>query len=172
MEIGVGNAEVDVRTDLLAELDGIARQAGCELVHAEWKGGTLQILIDRTDREGGVSHSDCEEVSKRTSALLDVLDFGRARYVLEVSSPGLDRQLYRPADYRRFVGSKARVTYSAPEVRKRTVVARIEAFSEPGTEAEPASDQSAQVTLHDEASGERLTLRLDQIQMARLEIEL
>ncbi len=158
----LGGAEIDLKTDLEAELEGIAEQAGCELVHAEWKGGTLQILIDRTDREGGVTLADCERVSKQTSALLDVLDFGRTRYVLEVSSPGLDRQLYRPRDYQRFIGSKARITYSSPEVRKKTLVARLEAFH-----SEPES-----VTLLDEESGERTTLRLDQIQAARLEIEL
>jgi ribosome maturation factor RimP len=155
----LGGAEIDLRTDLTAELEGIAEQAGCELVHAEWKGGTLQILIDR---EGGVTLADCERVSKQTSALLDVLDFGRTRYVLEVSSPGLDRQLYRPRDYQRFIGSKARITYSSPEVRKRTLVARLEAFH-----SDPES-----VTLLNEESGERTTLRLDQIQAARLEIEL
>jgi len=155
----LGGAEIDLKTDLTAELEGIAEQAGCELVHAEWKGGTLQILIDR---EGGVTLADCERVSKQTSALLDVLDFGRTRYVLEVSSPGLDRQLYRPRDYQRFIGSKARITYSSPEVRKKTLVARLEAFH-----SEPES-----VTLLDEESGERTTLRLDQIQAARLEIEL
>lgn len=162
----LGGAEIDLKTDLTAELEGIAEQAGCELVHAEWKGGTLQILIDRVDREGesegGVTLADCEQVSKQTSALLDVLDFGRTRYVLEVSSPGLDRQLYRPRDYQRFIGSKARITYSSPEVRKKTLVARLEAFH-----SEPES-----VTLLDEESGERTTLRLDQIQAARLEIEL
>ncbi len=158
----LGGAEIELKTDLTAELEGIAEQAGCELVHAEWKGGTLQILIDRADLEGGVTLADCERVSKQTSALLDVLDFGRTRYVLEVSSPGLDRQLYRPRDYQRFIGSKARITYSSPEVRKKTLVARLEAFH-----SEPES-----VTLLDEESGERKTLRLDQIQAARLEIEL
>lgn len=155
-----GGAGFELKADLAAELEGIAAQAGCELVHAEWKGGTLQILIDRV--EGGVTLEDCERVSKETSALLDVLDFGNTRYVLEVSSPGLDRQLYRPRDYQRFIGSKARITYSSPQVRKRTLVARLEAFS-----SDPES-----VTLHDEETDERITLRLDQIQAARLEIEL
>ncbi len=158
----IGGAEIDLKTDLTAEIQGIAEQAGCELVNAEWRGGTLQILIDRTDREGGVTLADCERVSKETSALLDVLEFGNTRYVLEVSSPGLDRQLYRPRDYQRFVGSKARITYSSPEVRKRTLIARLEEFH-----SEPES-----VTLLDEETGERTTLRLDQIQVARLEIEL
>ncbi len=158
-ERAVDGGEIDLRSELQAELDGIAEQAECELVHAEWRGGTLQVLIDR---EGGVTLTDCERISKEISAFLDILDFGNTRYVLEVSSPGLDRQLYRPRDYQRFVGSKVRITYSSPEVRKRTLIARLEAFH-----AEPES-----VTLLDEESGERLTLRLDQIQVARLEIEL
>ena len=75
------------------EIEQVAQAVGCELVHAELKGGVLRLFVDRP--EGGVTLADCQLVSKQVSALLDVLDFGTGRYVLEVSSPGLDRQLYR-----------------------------------------------------------------------------
>ncbi len=51
--------------------------------------------------------------------MLDVCDFGSARYTLEVSSPGLDRELYRPRDYERFTGSRIKLTWRDPLTSKR-----------------------------------------------------
>jgi ribosome maturation factor RimP len=148
--------------DLAAEFEAIADSIGCELVAAERKGATLRLFIDRPD--GGVTLADCERVSKLVSALLDVVDFGNERYVLEVSSPGLDRQLYRPRDWERFIGQQVRVTFLAPDGGgKRTVTGRLEAFQPDGAEGGEAT------VVTDE--GERLELPLEQIQVARLEIE-
>jgi ribosome maturation factor RimP len=165
------------------ELCELAVASGCQLEHVEFKGGVLRLILDRP--EGGVTLADCEHVAKQASALLDVLDFGRGRYVLEVGSPGLDRPLYRPRDYRRFLGSLARITFDDPETgRKKTVVGRLKAFTpgEPGeggggTDAERA-DLAGTVTFEEEKPGMEptlrptWTLRLAQIQRARLEIEL
>src|SRR6185369_3709461 len=76
--------------ELQPELEAIAESAGCELVHVEIKGGVLRLFLDKPE---GITLADCEHVSKLASAYLDVVDFGKSRYVLEVSSPGLDRQL-------------------------------------------------------------------------------
>lgn len=156
-----------ISPELEHELEGVAEGIGCELVHAEYKGGVLRIFIDRPDRPGGVDLSDCETVSKQVSALLDVLDFGPGRYTLEVSSPGLDRRLYRPRDYRRFVGSLARVTHRDVESgKKQTVLGRIGEYRDAGAGGRP------EVTLHLAEREETLDLPLDAIEMARLEIEL
>ena len=153
-------------TALRPELERIAEAAGCELVHAELKGTALRLFLDKPE---GVTLSDCEHVSKQVSAYLDVVDFGKSRYVLEVSSPGLDRQLYRARDYERFVGRKVRVTLDDPETGKRkTVVGRLESFERP----EGVSDDEARVVVVAEPKGERYELRLREIRMARLEIEL
>src|SRR5688572_23221268 len=102
---------------LEAELEATVASLGCELVHAEWKGGMLRLYVDR---EGGVHLEDCERVSRAVSPLLDALGFGAGRYLLEVSSPGLDRGLYRPRDYERFAGKLARVQFVNPDTgRKR-----------------------------------------------------
>lgn len=150
--------------DVRAELEAIAESIGCELWHAEFKGGQLRLVVDR---EGGVTLADCEHVSKLASAFLDVVDFGAQRYVLEVSSPGLDRQLHRPRDYERFTGERVRVTYRTPDMgKKRTVVGRLEGF-------EPAGDDSGHGTIEVAADdGERLELDLADVQVARLEIAL
>ena len=159
---------------LEAEFSAIAHDVGCELIHAEYKGGTLRVFLDRPDNEGGVTIDDCQAVSRQISALLDVHDFGKKRYTLEVSSPGLDRQLYKPRDYHRFAGHLVRVTFfeEGDDGRrgKRTIVGRLEGLAsadgEDGTEAET----SGSITV---AEGERSwSIPLSEIKVARLEIEL
>lgn len=154
--------------ELAPELEQIATAAGCELLHVELKGGILRLVLDKPD--GGVTLEDCQHVSKQASALLDVLDFGKSRYVLEVSSPGLDRQLYRPRDYERFTGKLARVTLEDREAgKKRTLVSRLAEYH-PAPEGSP--EEEAEIVLADDRTGERQTVRLKDIKLARLEIEL
>lgn len=154
----VSHEGVDDR--LVTELQAIAEGVGCELVRVEFKGGVLRLVVDR--EAGGVSHEDCASVSRQASALLDVVDFGPARYTLEVSSPGLDRPLYRAEDYARFTGRLARITIQPPGERKRTVVARLAGFDPTG---------GGRVMVTDE-KGESQVIALPQVLKARLEIEL
>ena len=102
--------------EITPEIEAVAQAAGCELVHAELKGGVLRLFVDKPE---GVTLADCEHVSKLASAWLDVVDFGKSRYLLEVSSPGLDRLLVKARDYARFVGRKVRVTIEDPETRRK-----------------------------------------------------
>lgn len=155
--------------EIIPELESVAAASGCELLAAELKGGIMRLILDKPE---GVTLADCQYVSKQASALLDVLDFGTSRYVLEVSSPGLDRQLYRPQDYDRFAGRLARVTMEDPDTgKKKTVVARLEGLRRPdGAGAEVAAD--AEVVLLDDKSGERQAIPLKNVKLARLEIEL
>jgi ribosome maturation factor RimP len=148
--------------EIESELASIAASCGCELLAAEWKGGALRLVIDHPE---GVSIAHCEDVAKQSSALLDVRDFGSGRYTLEVSSPGLDRPLYRASDYERFLGRLVRVSFIDPETeKKRTIVGRIVEYV--GT---PASD--ARITLEDDHES-RQVVALERIRAARLEIEL
>jgi ribosome maturation factor RimP len=71
-------------------------------------GGTLQIMAERLDGRG-MSVDDCAAISRAASAILDVDDPIPAAYLLEVSSPGIDRPLVRRADFQRFAGFEARV---------------------------------------------------------------
>jgi len=152
--------------ELRPELEQIAAANGCELVHVELKGGVLRLILDRPD--GSVTLADCELVSKQSSAYLDVADFGKSRYVLEVSSPGLDRQLYKTADVERFVGRLARVAFIDPgSGAKKTVVGRLQEL-----QREEGPDDEALVVLVDDDSGERTEVRWKDIRTARLEIEL
>ena len=83
---------------------------GLELVHAETAGPEgkpiLRLFIDKP---AGVTHEDCAAVSLHFGTILDVEDFIHTPYTLEVSSPGLERGLYKRADYERFMGSAAKL---------------------------------------------------------------
>ena len=64
---------------------------------------------------GGISHSDCEQVSKQLSVILDVEDLMPGPgYILEISSPGLDRKLLKPEDFERFKGRLAKISTAEP----------------------------------------------------------
>ena len=93
----------------------VAEREGLELVHWELAGPAgsfaLRIFIDKP---AGVSHSDCEVVSHQVSTLLDVEDLIPNRYTLEVSSPGLERGLYKRGDYQRFAGSRLKLRTVEP----------------------------------------------------------
>jgi len=91
----------------------VAGAEGLEVVEVELKGddaGTRLVRIS-IDKPGGVTHADCELVSKHVGAILDVEDVvPGGRYTLEVSSPGVERKLSKPGDYQRFQGQKAKIT--------------------------------------------------------------
>jgi ribosome maturation factor RimP len=113
----------------------VARSEGLEVVDVEWKIGKqrfLRVYIDRLPASAGdgsghangdelddpypkISHADCERVSKQLSVILDVEELVPGPgYVLEVSSPGMDRALKKAADYVRFTGRAAKVWTDEP----------------------------------------------------------
>ena len=154
------NASNSLDPGLLDELADIAETSGCQLLDCELKGNVLRLVIDRPD---GVTIEDCQVVSRQASALLDVADFGSSRYLLEVSSPGLDRKLYSEEDYDRFVGSKVRITWRDPATKsKTTTVGTLEIFDQKGNK----------VAVKDTSTGETLNISLQQVELARLEPEL
>ena len=107
-----------------AAAERVAQSEGLEVFDVEWKVGKqrlLRVYIDRpsgSEHPGfsGVTHQDCERVSEQLSVILDVEELvpGAASYVLEVSSPGLDRKLIKPADYERFAGRLAKIWLNEP----------------------------------------------------------
>ncbi|MGI5309161.1 ribosome maturation factor RimP [Rheinheimera sp. WS51] len=88
---------------------------GLEIVQAG-RHSTLRLYIDHTD---GVNVEDCALVSREVSAVLDVEDPIQAEYLLEVSSPGLDRPLFTPAHYAAVVGQKVEVKLAIPQDGRR-----------------------------------------------------
>ena len=109
----MGNDSIAARVQEIAER--VAIDHGLELVHAEVADPDnkpiVRVFIDKPQ---GVTHDDCSEVSTHLGTILDVEDFIHASYTLEVSSPGLERGLYKRADYERFAGSNARMKTRQP----------------------------------------------------------
>jgi len=88
---------------------------GLELVHWEAVGPRNKLVLRvYIDKPGGVNHGDCETISNQISASLDVEDLIPGSYTLEVSSPGIERGLYKPADYERFAGERVRLRIAEP----------------------------------------------------------
>ena len=107
----------------LAEIEKITRDIveseGLELVDIEFKSGQsrdlLRIFIEKN---GGVTLDDCEMVSRQIGAILDVKDLIRIAYVLEVSSPGIDRPFKTDRDYMRAIGRTVKIQYAEGETVK------------------------------------------------------
>lgn len=111
-------------------VERVARDQGLEVVDIEFRGGgkarMLRIFIDK---EGGVTHEDCANVSNEVSTILDVEDVvPGTSYTLEVSSPGLDRKLSRPADFERFTGSLVKLSTREAQDGNRHFEGRLERF--------------------------------------------
>src|SRR6266849_9070207 len=141
----------------------IAEQAaldhGVELVHAEIAGPDGKPIVRVfIDKPGGVTHDDCADVSLHIGTVLDVEDFIHSAYTLEVSSPGLERGLYKPADYERFAGSQAKIKARSPINGQRNFRGRLLGV---------AGDK---VILEDRTSGQ-LEIPLDGIVKANLEAD-
>ena len=101
-------------TDLLATVEAlimpILTDFGFELVDLELKReGRDWFLRLFIDKPGGITLDDCVEVSREVSAILEVEDPIESTYRLEVSSPGLDRPLKKPADFERFAGQQVKL---------------------------------------------------------------
>ncbi len=121
--------------DVAAHAEGLLRDMvevdGVELVHVEYQPeGSPTVLRIYIDKPGGVGLQDCERVSRQASALLDEEDLILRRYVLEVSSPGIERPLFKEADYRRFVGKEIRLITTETIEDRRKFTGLIRTFSE------------------------------------------
>jgi len=110
-----GIAQEPVVERARALLEPVLERDGYELVEVEWvRGGGRWILRLYIDREGGIGIEDCQTVSRTVEPILDVEDFIEPAYDLEVSSPGVDRPLRKPADFDRFAGQRAHVKTYGP----------------------------------------------------------
>jgi ribosome maturation factor RimP len=131
----------------------VARSEGLEVVDVEWKIGKqrfLRVYIDRLppaqseEAQDGdalgeetpspypkVSHADCERVSKQLSVILDVEELiPGPGYVLEISSPGMDRALRSATDFERFKGRLAKVSTGEPIAGMKFLEGRLRGFAE------------------------------------------
>lgn len=137
---------------------------GLELLGVEYLnmpgGVVLRLYIDVPEAEAqgesarAVGIDECEAVSREVSAVLDVEDPISGNYTLEVSSPGLDRPLFTPAQFARFVGETAKVTLKLPQAGRRRLSGRIDAV-----EGE---------AIHFQVDGQPFVVAFDAIDKARI----
>ena len=145
------------RVQALAEQTAIDH--GVELVHAEVAGPEghpiIRVFIDKPE---GITHHDCSDVSHHLGTVLDVEDFIHSAYTLEVSSPGIERGLYKPADYERFAGHLAKIKSRSPIKNQRNFRGRIVGLAD------------SEVIFEDNTSG-RVRIPVSNIAKANLEID-
>ena len=145
--------KVDVasRTTELAER--LAASLGMELVELEYKReGRDMVLRLYIDKEGGVTLDDCSTVSRELSEILDVEDFIREHYTLEVSSPGLNRPLKKPADFERYRGRLAKVRTFEPLAddagnKRKTFLGELLGFADGAVRMHLKEGQTASIPL-------------------------
>ena len=135
----------------IAEIaERVADSEGIEIVDVQLlgagRGRLLRIFIDRpagdasVDSPHGVSHADCEFISRQVGTILDIEDvIPGDSYTLEVSSPGLERKLSKAKDFERFVGQKAKVVLREPVENQRSWEGRLAGISEGIVALEPAA---------------------------------
>ena len=148
---------------VVERISQIAEQAaidqGVELVHTEVAGPeghpVVRVFIDKP---GGVTHEDCSGVSTQIGTTLDVEDFIHSAYTLEVSSPGLERGLYKPADYERFAGRAAKIK------------TRVALNNQRHFRGEIVRVEDGNVIFEDRTSG-RVAIAFDSIVKANLEVD-
>ena len=138
----------------------VAESEGLEVVQVEVKGGGAQRLVRiAIDKPAGVTHADCELVSHQVGTILDVEEVvPDGRYTLEVSSPGIERKLFKPQDYQRFQGKKAKISLRDEVEGRRHWEGTLAGFAD------------GCVTLETEP-GKTITFPLDRIQKANLKFE-
>ena len=150
----------DIEQRIREIAERVAAEQGLEFVHAEvgalGRSAAVRIFIDKP---GGVTHEDCSMVSQHVGTILDVEDFIHSAYTLEVSSPGLERGLYKRADYERFAGHLAKLKTRQPIDGQRNFRGRI------------VGVEDNTVLFADKTSG-RVTVPLEQIAKANLEIDI
>jgi ribosome maturation factor RimP len=156
--LALGQNSIAERVQELAEQ--VAIDHGLELVHAEVAGPENKPIVRVfIDKPHGVTHDDCSEVSLHLGTILDVEDFIHASYTLEVSSPGLERGLYKRADYERFVGNDAKLKTRQPIGGQRNFRGRL------------LGVQENDLIFEDRTNG-RVRIPLDIIAKANLEVDL
>jgi ribosome maturation factor RimP len=142
--------------ELIQLINPVVADLGLECLGIEYapsRGNSLlRIYIDHLERP--ITIEDCEAVSRELSAQLDVNDPISGRYTLEVSSPGLDRPLFTPAQFARFIGEKAKISLNLPVDGRRRLQGDIRAVD--GDRITIAQDGIDIVIAHDNVQKARI----------------
>lgn len=160
---------------LKALMEPILEAEDAELVDLELAGSRGRPVIRAyVDTEEGVTLDECARLSRLLERELEDVGAVPERYVLEVSSPGLERPLTRRRHFERFAGREVEIRLYAKRDGRKKFVGTLEGTEDRGTEArgtEDRDDDGYLVIVTDPDSGERWTFEEDAIARARLHIE-
>jgi ribosome maturation factor RimP len=159
----------DKATDISNLLSPTVQALGLELLGVEYLptsgGALLRLYIDIPQQAVGdaetprmVGIEDCESVSREVSAQLDVEDPISSHYTLEVSSPGVDRPLFTPAHYTRFLGEQVKIGLKLPQDGRRKLQGRIAAVE----------DERIDIEVDAKPEPQHVSIAFENIEKARL----
>ncbi len=136
----------------------IVEMLNLELVDVEFvkEGGQWYLRI-YIDKPGGVDLDDCQAVSEQLDKILDEKDPIPQSYILEVSSPGIERPLNKPEDYKRFAGNLVTVKTYIPVNGKKTITGMLIGLQDDGVRLE--------------VDNEQVTIPMDKISLTRLAVD-
>lgn len=123
--IGFTGEHVRDPFNLTQLIEPVVEDLGYELVGIEYLTGNPDTLRIYIDQEKGITLEDCTTVSREVSAVLDVEDPIHGNYNLEVSSPGMDRPLFKLAHFQRFVGNRIKVRLLHPLQGRKNFTGRL-----------------------------------------------
>jgi ribosome maturation factor RimP len=166
--IGLSMKREETISKITAMAEQVAAPAGIEVVEVELKGsGRSHLLRIYIDKPEGVTHADCELVSREVSAALDLEDPIPGTYDLEVSSPGVERKLGKWQDWHRFAGKKVKVVLKdgLPELASdKPALKHFDGV------ISRAADEDHTVTV-ELAGGREVTFPVEQVDHANLKFE-
>lgn len=163
--------------DRLREIaDRVAHSRGLEVLEVELLGGgqtrMLRVFLDKpaagNDPLAGVTHDDCATFSREFGTILDVEDVIPTSYTLEVSSPGLDRKLVKPADFARFTGSRMKLMTREPVNHNRHFEGRLESFHDGRLTLDLSVASHKSRRKMGEAAGKKIEIEFANIEKANL----
>ncbi len=158
------NGEQESGQRLTLAVTETVERLGYECVHVGMKGGpgglNLQVLIDSL---GGITVDDCETVSRSLNRMLDGTEFPglEGRYYLEVSSPGVERPLFTPEQYGRFLGREARLRLNEPLQGRKSMTGTISAADDQGVTLYVAEEERDIVVPFHLIKGGNLVFRME-----------
>lgn len=165
---------VNIKQKVFELASGVAEDEGLELVEVVLSGRGKMLLKIVIDKESGVAISDCERMSRRLEALLDVEDLMKCAYMLEVSSPGIDRPLAGQRDFEKNIGKLARVVTNDTIDGQSFFIGRIIDVGESWIrlKMEKAGGQKKALTGKGRGEEKEIFVPLEKISRAQLEIEI
>ena len=140
-----------IETEVENIVEKLLENTALELVAVDYvkeRDWYLRVFIDK---EGGVDLDDCQDLSRKLEEILDGQDLIKTSYILEVSSPGLDRELKKPKDFQREMGKDIDVSLFAPMNGKKVVIGALTAYDGETIQVDDMAipmDKVAKVNLH------------------------